>query len=84
MVQNAAGAGSQARKLGDDVVSLNLLKSLSLRWWQIGVFKIGMLAVGLIIGATWPGVIFPVVGLLAVLAVISLSYVTWIWVRQTV
>ena len=81
-MQSAVGAGSQVRKLGDDLVSLNLLKSLSMRWWQIGVFKVGMLAVGLIIGATWPGVVFPMVGLLAVLAVVSLSYVTWIWARQ--
>jgi hypothetical protein len=30
---------------------MNLFKTITLKWWQTGVFKWGMLAVGIAVGA---------------------------------
>ena len=35
---------------------MNLFKPVTLRWWQVGSFKISMIAVGIAIGATWPSI----------------------------
>ena len=31
-------------------------QSYTLEWWQIGLLKISMIAFGIALGATWPGV----------------------------
>jgi hypothetical protein len=32
---------------------MNILKTFTLKWWQTGLFKFGMLALGIAIGAYW-------------------------------
>lgn len=32
---------------------MNIFKTFTLKWWQAGVFKVGMLALGISIGAYW-------------------------------
>ena len=35
---------------------MNPFRSYTLEWWQIGLLKISMIAFGIALGATWPGV----------------------------
>ena len=61
---------------------MNLFKSFTLTWWQVGLFKLGMLALGLLIGAFFHEVIASYFAVLAVIAALSLGYVTYFWVKQ--
>jgi hypothetical protein len=61
---------------------MNIFKTFTLRWWQAGVFKVGMLALGIAVGAYWYdffGGYLP--GLIAVAAA-SLAYITYAWWKQ--
>jgi hypothetical protein len=61
---------------------MNLFKTFSLTWWQAGVFKVGLLSVGVMIGTychdIFAGYLLPIL----VIAVVSLAYVTFIWWKQ--
>jgi hypothetical protein len=62
--------------------SMNIFKSFTLKWWQTGLFKWSLLAVGIVVGAAWPGFFNTWrVELLALFLVPSL-YLSWVWWRQ--
>ncbi|HXZ68401.1 MAG TPA: hypothetical protein VEH07_07430 [Alphaproteobacteria bacterium] len=61
---------------------MNLFKTFALTWWQTGLFKLGMLALGIVIGAFWHDVFSQYYAVLLIIAAISLSYVTYVWFRQ--
>jgi uncharacterized membrane protein YoaK (UPF0700 family) len=63
-------------------MGFNLFKTFTLRWWQVGVFKLGMLALGIVIGAYWQSIFAPYAFWLAIVAVVALAYITVIWWRQ--
>jgi len=61
---------------------MNLFKAFTMSWWQVGLFKLGMLALGMLIGVYFHAVLANYVAVLAVIAVLSLGYVTYVWLRQ--
>ena len=61
---------------------MNLVKPLTMKWWQASIFKLGMLALGIVVGANWPNIFGPVLPALIALAVLCLAYITYIWVKQ--
>ena len=61
---------------------MNILKTFTLNWWQTGLFKVGTLALGLVIGAHWHGFVSTYIPVLAIIAVISLAYVGYVWLKQ--
>ncbi len=61
---------------------MNLFKSFTMTWWQVGFFKLGMLALGIIIGVYFHQVLANYYAALIVIAVLSLGYVTYVWFRQ--
>jgi hypothetical protein len=61
---------------------MNIFKNFTLTWWQGGLFKWGMLALGIAIGATWSGFFAGYLPALVIFAVLSLGYVTTVWARQ--
>lgn len=61
---------------------MNLFRTLTLKWWQAGAFKVGMLALGIAIGAYWHDVFGGYVLILLIVAAVSLAYVTYVWWRQ--
>jgi hypothetical protein len=61
---------------------MNLFKTFTLKWWQGALFKWGMLALGIAVGAYWHdffGGYFPI---LILVAVVCLAYVTYVWWKQ--
>ena len=61
---------------------MNFFKTFTLRWWQAGLFKWGLLALGIVIGAYWHALFagYPLV--LIIFAGASLTYVTYVWAKQ--
>lgn len=60
----------------------NLFKTVRLRWFEISIFKVGVLAVGVAIGAYWPDVFGEYINQLVGLAAIALVYIAFVWFRQ--
>lgn len=61
---------------------MNLFKPFTLTWWQTGMFKIGMLALGVAIGSYCATFFGSYLVPLLIIAAICLSYVTLVWARQ--
>lgn len=61
---------------------MTLLKPFTMKWWQTGLFKWGMLALGILIGAYWPAFFGSYLPLLAIVAVVCLGYITYLWWKQ--
>jgi len=60
---------------------MTILKPLTLTWWQTGLFKLGLLALGVLVGACWPAAFAALIPALAAIAVATLAYITWIWIK---
>jgi hypothetical protein len=58
---------------------MNLFKTFTLKWWQGGLFKWGVLAAGMVIGTYWHEVLADYLLLLIIFAFVSLAYVTYVW-----
>ena len=63
-------------------MNFHLFKSFTLRWWEVGLFKLGMLSVGLAAGACWPPLFAGYATWLAIIAAVALVYITVAWLRQ--
>jgi len=63
-------------------MSMTLLKTFTLKWWQTGLFKWGMLALGIAIGAFWHDFFGSYLPLLIAIAVLSLTYISYVWWKQ--
>lgn len=61
---------------------MTLIRSMTLTWWQIGIFKAGLLALGVVVGACWPQLFHPLSLPLALVAIVCLGYVSWLWLRS--
>jgi len=61
---------------------MNLFKSFTLKWWQTGLFKWGMLALGIAIGTYWHDFFGDYLPILTIAAFVSLTYVTFVWWKQ--
>lgn len=61
---------------------MNLLKSFTLQWWQTSLYKVGMLATGIVIGAYWHELFAGYLVPLVAVAVVSLAYIGYVWWKQ--
>ncbi len=61
---------------------LRIFKSYTFAWWQLGLLKISLLALGLAVGSTWPGLFAGWRELLLVLFVVPAFYVSYVWIEQ--
>jgi hypothetical protein len=63
-------------------MKFNIFKSFTLTWWQGGMYKWGMLALGIAVGANWPGIFVSYLAALLVFAAITLGYIGYVWAKQ--
>jgi hypothetical protein len=54
---------------------MNLFRVYTYTWWQMGVFKVSLLAIGMILGAFLASVVLAWLWVFVVVAVISTVYV---------
>ncbi len=57
---------------------MNPFKSYTLKWWQVGLLKVSMLALGLVVGATWPEAFATWTVLLWILFAILAAYLIFV------
>lgn len=61
---------------------MNLFKTFTLKWWQGGLFKWGVLALGIVIGTYWHDLFVGYLLALIIFAGVSLAYLTYVWAKQ--
>lgn len=61
---------------------MNIFKTFTMKWWQAGLFKAGLLALGIAVGTYWHNIFSGFIPELVAVAVICLSYVTYVWAKQ--
>jgi len=61
---------------------MDLFKMFTLSWWQTGLFKWGVLALGIVIGTHWHDLFASYLLVLIIFAGISLTYLTYVWAKQ--
>lgn len=61
---------------------MNIFKTFTLKWWQGGIFKWGVFALGIAAGAYWHDIFAGSISLLVIFAAVTLSYVTYVWWKQ--
>ena len=61
---------------------MNPFKTFTLKWWQTSLFKLGMLALGIAIGAYWHYFFGGYLLILLIVAAVSLASVTYVWWKQ--
>jgi hypothetical protein len=61
---------------------MDIFKTYTLKWWQAGCFKVGLLALGISIGTYWHDVFGGYLFILLIVAAVSLAYITYAWWEQ--
>lgn len=61
---------------------MTFFKDFTFAWWQLSLLKLSMLALGLAVGSTWPGVFATWRNLLVILFVGPAFYVSYVWLKQ--
>jgi hypothetical protein len=61
---------------------MKFFKSFTFAWWQLSLLKLSMVALGLAVGSTWPGVFAGWRDLLLILFLVPAVYVSYVWLKQ--
>jgi len=61
---------------------MKLWKPFLLQWWQVGIFKTGLLAAGIAIGAYWSTVFVNHILALSIVAAGCFAYIGYVRSRQ--
>jgi hypothetical protein len=61
---------------------MNPFRSFTLKWWQVSLFKIAMVSLGLALGATWPQFFGPWRTWFWLIFLVAGAYITFVWYRQ--
>ncbi len=61
---------------------MNVFKTFTLQWWQAGLFKLGLLALGVALGVYCHDFFSGYLPLLIVVAMCALGYITYAWWKQ--
>ncbi len=59
-----------------------LTKDTTLTWWQLGILKIAVLAIGIVIGANWSEVFVPQTVPLLIGGVVLSLYLGFVWFKR--
>jgi hypothetical protein len=61
---------------------MNIFKTFTLKWWQTGLFKLGMVTLGIAIGTYWQALFGGYLVILTIVAAVSLAYISYLWWKQ--
>ena len=61
---------------------MDLFKPFTLKWWETGLFKWSLLALGILIGSTWPGLFQAWRMVLLLVFLFHTIYLSTIWWKQ--
>ena len=60
---------------------MDIFKSGTLTWWQVGIFKLALLLIGVAIGATLHAFFIPYAPQLFTAGVLLSFYIAYVWFR---
>lgn len=61
---------------------MNIFGKGEFTWWQMGLFKISVLALGVAIGAYWSEIFLPYLTALFTVVIVFGVYIAYVWFRQ--
>jgi hypothetical protein len=61
---------------------MNIFKTFTLKWWQGGIFKLGMWGLGIAVGAYWHTIFGGFLPELIAVGAVCLGYITYVWLQQ--
>ena len=61
---------------------MKLFHNYTFTWWQLGVFKLSLISLGIIIGSYWADIANDYLWSLATVAVVSTVYIIYLDVKQ--
>jgi hypothetical protein len=61
---------------------MNIFKSYTYTWWQMGIFKLALISIGVLVGAYWHEFFSANMTLVAVVAVVTTAYVMYVSLKQ--
>jgi len=61
---------------------MNLFKDFTMKWWQVGLFKVCLLSFGIIIGIYFTQFFSAIVPLLWILVLVPGVYLGYVWYNQ--
>lgn len=61
---------------------MNIFKSVTFKWWQLKLYKLAVLSLGIVIGSQWPEVFLPYTVHLLTLTVLLGVYLIALWYKQ--
>ncbi|MBP9757307.1 MAG: hypothetical protein KBD06_01785 [Candidatus Pacebacteria bacterium] len=59
-----------------------MFKSSTLTWWQMGLFKASLLAIGVAIGSNWSEIFLPYTVWLVGVGLVLGLYIAIVWFRE--
>lgn len=61
---------------------MNIFKTYTYRWWQIGIFKLALLSIGVAIGVYWYDFFASYLGAVLVVGIVAALYILAVSFRQ--
>lgn len=61
---------------------MNLFKTYYFKWWQVGIFKLALLSIGIIIGTYWYDFFSTNIVFILIIAIITTAYISYISFKQ--
>jgi hypothetical protein len=61
---------------------MNLFKSGTLAWWQVGILKLSVACIAIAIGANWPQIFQPLTLWLVIVGVLLGLYLVSVWYKK--
>jgi hypothetical protein len=61
---------------------MNIFKSLTLTWWQVGMLKWAVFLIGIAVGATWPELLAKYTTFFLTVGIVISLYLTKVWLNN--
>lgn len=61
---------------------MNIFKSLTLKWWQTGLFKLSLISLGIILGVYFQAFFLQWIVFVTILFIVPAIYITNVWWKQ--
>jgi putative Mn2+ efflux pump MntP len=61
---------------------MNIFKTFTMNWWQIGIFKLSLASIGIILGVYFQEFFIKYILLVGIIFVLSTLYTLILWLRQ--
>lgn len=61
---------------------MKILKQYTYQWWEMGIFKLALLLIGIVIGTYWQEAFLPYITALLTAGIVLGGYVMFVSLRQ--